>query len=82
MTIRVSEDDLKALAIEVDKFLAEKVVERKDDMHPLEVSAVVLSRLMIMHRSLKTEDQFKRLAIASLSIQEPSPIIKEEEDAE
>jgi hypothetical protein len=70
------------LAIEVDKFLAEKVVERKDDMHPLEVSAVFLSRMMVMHRSLGTEEQFKRLAVASLTIQEPSPIIKEDPNAE
>lgn len=71
---------IKQLAIETDRFIAEKVVEMKDEMHPLEASAIFLSRIILMNRSLGTEEAFKRLGTAALNIQEPEPIIKETAD--
>lgn len=71
MTVKVSEEVLKQLAVDVDKHFAELVVAHKDVMSPLDVSAVLLSRLILMHRSLGTENDFKRLGTIALNIQEP-----------
>jgi hypothetical protein len=79
MTRKIDEELLKQMAIEIDKFIAQMVVENKDKMHPLETTAVFISRLLLMHRSLGTEQEFKRLTTASLNIQEP---VRKKEDAE
>lgn len=79
MTRKIDEELLKTMALEIDKFIAEMVVGNKDKMHPLETSAVFISRLLLMHRSIGTEGEFKRLTTASLNIQEPKPL-KETDD--
>jgi hypothetical protein len=71
MSNQIDEKLLQDMALSIDKFVAEMVVENKDKMHPLETTAVFLSRLILMHRSLGTEQQFKRLSTAALNIQEP-----------
>jgi hypothetical protein len=74
-----TDENIKKLAIETDQFFAEKVVELKDKMHPLEASAIFMSRVMLMNRSLGMEKEFRKLAMAALSIQEPEPIITPDE---
>jgi len=71
MTRKIDEELLKQMAIDIDKYIAQMVVENKEEMHPLETTAVFISRLLLMHRSLGTEQEFKRLTTASLNIQEP-----------
>lgn len=78
----ITEDQIKALAIDIDRFMAEQVVAYKDSMHPLEVSAVLLSRIMMLCRTLGLEDHFKKLANAAFNMQEPEPLIKAEDAAE
>lgn len=80
MTQKASDEVIKQLAIDTDKFFAEQVVKYKDEMHPLEASAIFLSRIILMNRSLNTEEAFKRLGTAALNIQEPAPLVKEEQD--
>jgi hypothetical protein len=79
MTRKIDEEVLKQTAMEIDKFIAQMVVDNKEKLHPLETTAVFISRLMLMHRSLGTEGEFKRLTTASLNIQEP--IRKKEEES-
>ena len=80
MTQQASDEVIKQLALDTDKFFAEQVVMYKDDMHPLEASAIFLSRIILMIRSLMTDVAFKRLGTAALNIQEPEPLIKEDEE--
>lgn len=79
MTRKIDEDLLKEMAMDIDKYIAQMVVENKEKMHPLETTAVFISRLLLMHRSLGTEQEFKRLTTASLNIQEP---VRKKPDAE
>ena len=79
MTRKIDDELLKQMAMDTDKFIAQMVMDNKEKMHPLETTAVFISRLMLMHRSLGTEGEFKRLTIASLNIQEPKPL-KESDD--
>lgn len=79
---KVTEEQIVELAHDTDKFMAEQVVKFKDNMHPLEVSAVLLSRIMLMCRSLGLEPQFKNLALAAMNMQEPEPLIKPEDAQE
>lgn len=82
MTKKMASDEkIKQLALETDKFLSEKVMEFQEDMHPLEASAIFLSRIILMNRSIGLEKEFRRLGTTALNIQEPEPLIKEEQDA-
>lgn len=72
MTRQLNDELIKQLAMDIDQYVAKTVVANKEEMHPLEVTAIFISRLMLMHRSLGTEEQFRRLTTASLNIQEPS----------
>lgn len=78
----VTEEQIKTLAIETDKFMAQQVVMHKDVMHPLEVSAILLSRIMMLCKSIGLEDHFKKLANAAINMQEPEPLIKAEDATE
>lgn len=76
---KVSEEKIVEMAHETDKFMASQVVKFKDEMHPLEVSAILFSRIIMMCRSIGVEQQFKNLATAALNMQEPEPLIKDDQ---
>lgn len=79
MAEKMTDELIKEIAYKTDKFIADMLNELLTDengIHPLEVSAVVFSRLMVLARQLNLEDDFKRLSIVALNIQEPKPIVQ------
>jgi hypothetical protein len=79
MSKQMTDDTIKDVAMRTDKFIAEivnELITDADGIHPLEIAAVVFSRLMVMARSIEMEDDLKRLCTIAMNIQEPKPIIQ------
>lgn len=78
---QLTEDNIKDIAINTDKFVAGVLNEHLTDaegIHPLEIAAVIFSRLMVMARAMNLEDDFKRMSTIAMNIQEPKePIVKQ-----
>ena len=77
MSKQMTDETIKDVAMRTDKFIAEVINELITDtegIHPLEIAAVIFSRLMVMARSIEMEDDLKRLCTIAMNIQEPKPL--------
>lgn len=77
---QLKDDEIKDIAMTTDKNIADimnKYLTDADGIHPIEIAAVVFSRLMVMARSINMEDDLKRMCTIAMNIQEPKPMADE-----